>query len=158
MTQGLKGTEKVIYEGHTSWAKYWYLIGAGGLFIMAGIQLVNSPGAETTGYFFVLPGLLLLGLAYLNVMATRYTVTSRRVIQTRGLFSSETLEVVVSDIEHVLVKQDHTERLLGIGNVAISTTDSSETAILFVGVQSPQKVAGRIPGRRPTVAQRRLGE
>ncbi len=154
----MKTTEKVIYEGHTSWAKYWYLLGVGGLFIAAGIQLVNSPGAEDTGYLFGLPGPLLIGIAYLNVMATSYTVTSERVIRKKGLFSPETSEVAISGIEHVLVKQGSTERLLGIGNVVITTTDPSQPEIIFAGVQSPRKVAGMIPGQRPTVSRRRLGE
>ena len=154
----MRGTEQVIYEGHTSWAKYWYLIGMGGLFITAGIQLVNSPGAEDTGYLFAVPGFLLIGTAYLNVKATSYTVTSRRVSQKSGLLSPHTSEVAVSDVEHVRVEQSSTERLLGIGNVTITTTDPSGTEIVFGGVHNPRKVAGMIPGRRPTVAQRRIGE
>ncbi|MCP5057011.1 MAG: PH domain-containing protein [bacterium] len=158
MAEHLKTTEKVIYEGHTSWAKYWYLIGMGGLFIASGIQLVNSPGTNGAGYLFGLPGPLLIGIAYLGVRATSYTVTSERVIRKKGLFSPKTSEVAASDIEHVLVKQGSTERLLGIGNVVITTTDPSQPEIIFAGVQSPRKVAGMIPGRRPTVSRRRLGE
>ena len=158
MVERLKTMEKVIYQGHTSWAKYWYLIGMGGLSITAGIQLVNSPGAEESGYYFALPGLLMVGLAYLNVTATRYTVTSQRVIKKKGLVRPQTSEVAVSEIEHVRVKQDSTERLLGIGSVTITTADPSEVEIVFAGVQNPRKIAEMIPGRRAKVAQRRLGE
>ena len=158
MAEQPKSTEKVIYEGHPSWARYWHLIGMGGLLIAAGFQLVNSPGAEDSGYYLALPGILLLGLASFSVTATTYTVTARRVICKKGLFSPQISEMDVSAIEHVRVEQDTTERLLAIGKVTISTADPSETEVVFAGVSNPRRVAALIPGRRSKVAQRQISE
>jgi uncharacterized membrane protein YdbT with pleckstrin-like domain len=146
--------EHTIYQGRTSLIKYWFVVGVGSLMVAAGIQLVNSPGAEQTGYFFALPGLFLVGVAYLNTTATSYTVTSRRVIQRKGLFSPRTTEVEISDIRSVQVDQNSTERLFGIGNVGIARAGRPGTEIVFTGIRNPKQVAEMIPGRRRKPAQR----
>ena len=142
-----KNMERTIYQGRTSLLKYWHLIGMGALFFMAGVQLIQSPGTGGGGYLFVLPGFLLVGFAYLSVRATSYTVTSQRLIGRKGLLSSRTSELAVSDVHDVQVDQDSTERLLGIGNVVVSAAPPSEEKIVFVGIQKPQEVADKIPGR-----------
>ncbi len=161
-TERAESMEHVIYQGRTSLLKYWILIGLGGLLVLTGTQLINSPGELGTGYLFALPGLLLVGIAYLNSKRTSYTVTSQRVIQHKGLISPRTSEVKVSDIRNVQVNQNSTERLLGIGNVVISIVDRSERIsnvvtsiadwsgleIVFAGIRNPQEVAEMIPGQR----------
>ncbi len=145
----------MIYQGRTSLIKYWYLIGMGILFVMAGIQLIYSPGAGDTGFFFVLPGLFSVGLACLNVAVASYTVTSRRLIGRKGLLPPRTVEVEISDIQDVQVNQNPTERILGIGNIAVSTPDPSGLKIVFAGIRNPEKVAGMIPERRTKVGNRK---
>ena len=149
--------ERTIYHGRTSLISYWFLIGLGGFMVLTGIQLVNSPQAQGVGYVFVVPGLLFVVFAYLSVRATSYTVTSQRVIQRKGLLSSRTSEVKVSDIRNVLVNQTSTQRLFGIGNVAISKMGRPGTEIVFSGIRSPQEVADMIPGRRKMIPHRGLG-
>ncbi len=146
--------ERTIYQGRTSLLKYWLPIGMGGLFFGAGVQLIQSPGTSGGGYLFALPGFLLVGFAYLSVRATSYTVTSQRLIGRNGLLSSRTSELAVSDVHAVKVKQGSTERLLGIGSVVISAVPPSEEKIVFAGIQKPQEVADKIPGRARRLPRR----
>ncbi|MCP3987407.1 MAG: PH domain-containing protein [bacterium] len=145
--------EQTIYRGRTSLIKYWYLVGMGGLMIMTGVQLINSPGAFETGFLFLIPGILFVGAAFLCVRRTSYTVTSQRVIQRTGLFSPRASQVPFSEIRHIQVDQDHTERLLGIGNIVVTATRPTGRKVVFPGIRSPGKVADMIPGRRIKAAR-----
>ncbi len=150
--------ERQIYQGRTSLIKYWYMVGIGTLLLAAGIQLVNSPGAGIKGLYFVVPGLVILGIAFWNVMSTSYTVTSVRVSQRNGLLSPRTLEVGISEIRSVQVSQDSNERLFGIGDVAISKIGGRAGGeVVFVGIRNPQEVADGIPGQRNKRAPRKDG-
>ncbi len=140
--------ERTIYQGRTSMIKYWFWVGIGTLLVLSGIQLIYSPGAEEKGYFFALPGLFFIGIAYLSVNATSYTVTSTRVTHRKGLFSPQTTEFGISDIQSVRVDQNPNERLFGIGDVTISRAGRRGNEIVFTGIRNPHEVADKIPVRK----------
>ena len=141
--------ERPIYQGRTSLIKYWYLVGPGGLLLAAGIQLINSPGAEDKAPYFMLPGLVLLGVVVLNTMSTTYAVTSLRVTERKGLLSPRTSEIGITDIRSVQVSQTPSERLFGIGDVAIARMGGRVGGeIVFAGIRKPHEVADGIPGQR----------
>lgn len=51
----------------------------------------------------------------------KYVVTNRRVVTTRGIFSTATTEVRVSDIRAVFVRKSIVGRLFGYANIAIGS-------------------------------------
>ncbi len=148
---------RTIYEGRTSLAKYWPMVGIGTLLLASGIQLVQSPAAREGGYFFAFCGLASLGIAFLNVRATQFTITSQRVTLQKGVFSPRTAEVGVAEIRDVQVSQTPNERLLGIGDVKISVSSIPGTELVFTGIREPHEVAKKIPGRRKKKSAPREG-
>ncbi len=140
--------ESTIYQGRTSLINYAVLIALAAILILLS-SLLFIP-AETRGVAAggVLFGLLLVGIAYLNVYATSYTVTSERVVQRKGLLSRRVSEVEISDIRNVQVNQGIIQRMFGIGNVGISTAGQSGVEIVFAGIRRPQPVADMIREQR----------
>jgi uncharacterized membrane protein YdbT with pleckstrin-like domain len=140
--------EGTIYQGRTSLINYAVLIGFAVIIILMSILLfipAETRGAATGGVLF---GALMIGVAYLNVYATSFTVTSERVIQRKGLLSRRVSEVEVSDIRNVQVNQGIVQRMFGIGNVGISTAGQSGVEIVFSGIKRPQPVADLIREQR----------
>lgn len=140
--------EDTIYQGRTSLMNYAVLIGFAVILILMSALLFIAPdtrGAATGGVMF---GALMIGVAYLNVWATSFTVTSERVIQRKGLLSRRVSEVEVSDIRNVQVNQGIIQRMFDIGNVGVSTAGQSGVEIVFSGIKRPQPVADMIREQR----------
>ena len=91
---------------------------------------------------------LWIAMICMSVFATSYQATSERLLQRKGLISRKTSEIEMSDIRNVQVNQNVLQRLLGIGNVGVSTSGQADVEINFVGIRDPQIVADRIRAQR----------
>ena len=78
-------------------------------------------------------GLLLLLKAWINRMATEIVVTDRRVILNRGLLRRHTMEMNMSRIEMVDVKQSLWGRIWGYGTVEIHGTGADIEPLEGIG-------------------------
>ncbi len=77
-------------------------------------------------------------------LQTRFTtlkITNRRTVLRRGLLARETSEVRHRDVRNLQVNQTTLERLLGVGDVAISSAGQDELEISVQGIPNPEKVA-----------------
>jgi hypothetical protein len=67
-------------------------------------------------------------------------ITTKRTIDQHGLFSRDTSDVLHVDIKNIQIKQSFGERLLGIGQIALSSSAEHEEEILIRDVPNPEKV------------------
>lgn len=122
---------------------------------MAGIVLGLMGGATVPGNvpsnLLMIGGILLVlaaagyGLiAWLQTRYTRLSVTNRRTVLRRGLLSRRTSEVRHKDVRNLQVKQTTLERLLGVGDLLISSAGQDDIEISVEGLSNPEHVAAVI--------------
>lgn len=96
-------------------------------------------------------GAILAGVAgiylvswWLEAKYTTLTVTNRRTELRRGLISRNTSEVRHEDVRNLQVHQTTVERLLGVGDIAISSAGQDDLEIHVHGITNPEKIASII--------------
>jgi DNA-directed RNA polymerase subunit RPC12/RpoP len=90
-----------------------------------------------------LAGIYFLGW-WIQSRFTTLTVTNRRTTLRRGLLARETTEVRHRDVRNLQVNQTTFERMLGVGDIAISSSGQDELEINVDGIPKPEKIASII--------------
>ena len=92
-------------------------------------------------------GLCWLGLVvvrnfvdFLQYRSTRLTITDRRTVLRRGLFSKHLSEVSHRAVRQVVLQQSFLQRLFNVGYIGISSSASAEMEIEITGVREPGKI------------------
>ena len=98
----------------------------------------------------VIIGLFMLLGVYLTVKSTKYKLTTQRFFVQTGLISKKIEELELFRVKDVSMKQGIIQRLLGVGNVTILSTDDSTPVIHIVGVSKPEKVKEEIRSQSRT--------
>lgn len=83
-------------------------------------------------------------VAWIETRLTELSITNRRSILRKGLFSRETSEVRHCDVRNLQVNQSTFERLLGVGDLAISSAGQDDLEIDVQGIADPARVAAVI--------------
>jgi hypothetical protein len=86
---------------------------------------------------------------YLQAMTTSLTVTNKRSTLRRGILAKRTREVRHADIRVLDVNQSFTDRLLGVGSIAIGSAGLNDVEISIGGVRNPRSVREAIDKQRP---------
>lgn len=81
---------------------------------------------------------------YLQVHFTRLTITNKRSIYREGVIARKTSEVLHDDVRNLQADQNVWERIVGIGDVAISSAGQSDLEIYIDGVPDPDSVTSLI--------------
>jgi len=114
---------------------------------MVGVAFWATTGNPTAGAgglaLFLLGGGMLL-LWWLSVLNVTLTITNERSILRKGIFDKSTTEVRHSDVRNLQVDQQFTQRLLGVGNLAISSAGQDELEIQVRGIPHPDRIADLI--------------
>jgi len=113
--------EPLWQDNPSNWAYFW-------LYLIAAILIP------------AVVGIPLLIWAILDRRRTVYTVTSRRVIQKRGIIGSYLSEVDLEDIRNVIVEYGVTDRLFGIGNIGVATAGQGGIEVKLLGCSNPEGV------------------
>lgn len=129
----------------------WVAILAGAAAVVAGlIGGVAIPG-NPPATVLIVGGLILAGVAGVfwlgwwgGTRFTTLTVTNRRTTLQRGLFARKTSEVRHQDVRNLQVNQKTMERLLGVGDLAISSAGQDDLEIAVQGIPNPNHVANVI--------------
>ncbi|HEX6985316.1 MAG TPA: PH domain-containing protein [Planctomycetaceae bacterium] len=148
--------EDTILEVHPSVARkhplqfvgIWLVILVGlAAVVLGAVGEAAVPGAAPPTVL-VVSGLVLAGLAgiyyaglWLRARFTTLTVTNRRTVLRRGLIARETSEVRHRDVRNLQVNQTALERLLGVGDLAISSAGQDDLEIAVEGVPNPNRIA-----------------
>ena len=134
--------EVVIFEGRPSWRSIlgFYFLGLLAVAAAAAIGLLASGGgvaAAAGGAILV----LVLIWGYLKRLATRYTITNRRLHIRRGILSRHIEETRLDRVQDVKVHQGIGQRVLGIGTVDFDTSAEAVAGFRFQGIARPDGVA-----------------
>ena len=89
--------------------------------------------------FLVIP--VFVGYWWLEVIATTLTVTTKRTQLRHGIFSKSTTEVQHDDVRNLQVRQNVIQRLLKIGDIAISSSGQDDLEIFAEGIPHPNEIA-----------------
>jgi uncharacterized membrane protein YdbT with pleckstrin-like domain len=114
------------------------------LFVFLAVGLPQDQaisGGAFTGYLLGVGGLLLVLAivfwlqALIMVLTTRFAVTNKRVIARTGLIRRRTLNILLSKIRSVAVRQDILGNLLDLGTVTVVGTGGTREP--FQAIRSP---------------------
>ena len=96
----------------------------------------------------LIAGVILVGISviylfwwWLQTRFTTLTVTNRRTELRRGIISRGTSEVSHDDVRNIQVTQSALERIMGIGDVAVSSSGQNTLEIEVEGLPHPDRVA-----------------
>jgi hypothetical protein len=81
-----------------------------------------------------------LGWQVLVLRSHRYGVSNQRIMVESGVFSKTLAEVDVRTIDDITFHQTFVERLLGIGQIAVLSSEPSNPRVRLVGVSDPRQV------------------
>lgn len=131
-------------------------------FQFTGSVLLLLAGLAGVAYGLMQPQWWIVGLAgavalfgagvllvwWLKVKSTTLTVTSERTILRKGILSRNTTEVRHDDVRNLQVNQTFLERMLGVGDLAISSAGQDDLEIDIDGVRNPEQIASYIRERQ----------
>ena len=135
VTSVLRPDETILAIGRMHWIVY--VRGVVVLVVGLGIALVSIEGAaggviRATGGLIALLGLLMVARAWVEQATTEIAVTTKRVIQKRGLIWRKTAEMNMDKVESVLVDQSLFGRLLNYGTIVVRGTGSGIEGLRFI--------------------------
>lgn len=110
----LTNNERVIHETNDHWQIY-----------VPGLCLVPVFGI----------GIPVLIYEYFRSKNNEYAVTNRRVIFKKGIFSRQTFEMSLRQIESVMIRQSFWGRIFGYGTISLSGTGG--TSPVFNSIANP---------------------
>jgi len=76
----------------------------------------------------------------LDIITTHYVLTTERLSVRTGLISREEVEIRVSDIRAVWLKQNIWERCLNFGDVLIGTSATAGAEISIADIDAPREI------------------
>lgn len=118
--------------------------------------------AQFAGWIWIIFAVILLWLiagiaiAIARMKATVYTVTDQRVIIETGIVSKKVEDIDLRYIDDTQFAQDLSERILGIGNVTIISSDKATPNYVLRGVRDPRALRELIRAHAYRVSQRQL--
>ena len=85
-------------------------------------------------------GLVMLLIWYIQTLGTTLIITEERTTLRRGVFSKYTNEVTHENVRNVQIAQTFLQRIMGVGNVGISSAGQSGVEIYVRGIPDPDRV------------------
>lgn len=137
--------ERIVFEGHPSWRAILDFYVKGILITGVLVALVVLYGktigddvSEGTALGVLVVGALITAVAgFVKRVATRYTITNRRLNIKHGIISREVQETRLGRVQDVNYSQSLTQRMLMIGDVDFDTASNDPTDFVFSGVADP---------------------
>jgi membrane protein YdbS with pleckstrin-like domain/predicted RNA-binding Zn-ribbon protein involved in translation (DUF1610 family) len=117
----------------------------------AGVFALRSPPSPAWAALCGLAALSGAGVwAYWKVLSLDATleITTKRVSLRRGLLSRELSEIPHEDIQNIQIKQTFFERLMGVGQLGVSSAGQDDVEIVIAGVPRPYRVREMIDAYR----------
>ena len=94
--------------------------------------------------------------ALLRLQSTLYTVTNQRILFEQGILSKSLSEIDLRSLDDTQFFQSFTDRLLGIGNVTLVSSDKALPVTVLRGVHDPRNLREIIRSRAYQVSQRQV--
>jgi uncharacterized membrane protein YdbT with pleckstrin-like domain len=136
-------SEKIIYQGSPSQIRNLQPFFFAG--ITAGIIIAAAILGSNNLVFLAL--LLPIGYViwkWIEIKATRLTLTDQRMIVSEGVFNKVTNETELYRVRDTSVQEPFFYRLLGLGNIVVFTTDEAKATHSFNGYAKPHWIKDQI--------------
>ena len=160
--------EADVWSGRTSWKHYigrvilW--LAANVIFIVVAVWssrhidwLTFSRGFAIVTMVFALSGLeMVIRRVWLRVIDHRYRLTTQRLFIERGIFSRTTDQTELIRVDDVRLYKSFVNRLVGLGSVAIISTDATDREIVIEGIAEADEVAESIRTRMRIMRRKSL--
>jgi len=95
-------------------------------------------------------------LAMLRLQSTLYTVSNQRILIEQGILSKSVSEIDLRSLDDTQFFQSFNDRLLGIGNVTLVSSDKALPVTMLHGIHNPRNVRETIRAAAYQVSQRQL--
>ena len=138
--QTLRTVHPAMFRRHPFRFLFYALLVLGGAVGAAVAGSGNQWPLTMVGVAVAVVGLLLLAVWWIQVLNITLTLTTRRTILRRGIVSKDTSEVRHDDVRNLQIQQSFLERLLGVGDVAISSAGQDDLEIHVKGVPRPEQI------------------
>jgi uncharacterized membrane protein YdbT with pleckstrin-like domain len=159
--------EETLWTGTPSWR---VLIGKVAAMILTLIVIpvaiyvdshTSGSGSITKIGWYATGLLLLIQLvgflfAMLRLQSALYTVSNQRVLIEQGILSKSLSEIDLRSIDDTQFFQSFIDRLLGIGNVTLVSSDKALPVTVLRGIHNPRNVRETIRAAAYQVSQRQL--
>ena len=119
---------------------YWSCVGVGLIGGSWSWATNGDPLGAYVGGGLAFLGFILLGFWWLRVISATLTVTTKRTIHRTGILSRQTSEVRHNDVRNLQMDQSALERLLGVGDIAISSAGQAGLEIVADAIPHPEKI------------------
>lgn len=116
-----------------------------------GEDLDGEPGGERVLW----TGRPRIPLSWIAALTTRYKLTNERLIVTNGFISKHIEEIELYRVNDVSMKMSVMERIFGLGDVRLETTDASTPDPQIKDVQNPERVKDLVRQASRAERQRR---
>lgn len=100
--------------------------------------------------------LVVLLIAWLKLRSTLYIITNQRVIIEQGIFSKTVNEIDLRYVDDSQFYQSLADRILGIGNVTLHSSDANSPTYMLRSVRDPRGVRELIRAHAYQVSQRQI--
>jgi uncharacterized membrane protein YdbT with pleckstrin-like domain len=100
--------------------------------------------------------LIALLVAWMRLRSTSYTVTNQRVLIEQGVFTKSVDEIDLRYIDDSQFVQTFVERILGIGNVTLISSDANTPRYVLRSIKDPRAVRETIRAEAYQVSQRQI--
>lgn len=119
-----------------------------GLAFLAGAAFRGTVEFAYVGIGVLLASAGTMGFWKLQSKTMTVTVTTKQLIIAQGLFSRNTLEVPIREIQDIRLTQTLTERLVGIGRLSISNSGQEDDEVELKDIPNPQALKKAIDKAR----------
>lgn len=133
--------EEELFSMHPTWKRLLAPMAVAALLILLSIPFLRE--LESSMYVMLLA---LLACMFwflkrlLDIITTHYVLTTERLSVRTGLISREEVEIRVSDIRAVWLKQNIWERCLNFGDVLIGTSATAGAEISIADIDAPREI------------------
>ena len=162
------GGEQTLWRGSPSWLLLlgkliWLVLAAAVLpavLVWANNRFLPDPTAMRFVWLVVAAAILWravsVAIAFARIRSTLYTVTNQRVISESGIAEKTVEDIDLRYIDETHFRQRIIERMVGIGNVTIVSSDKVAPQFVLRGVPDPRGLRELIRARSYEVSQRQL--
>lgn len=106
--------------------------------------VMGNPGAALGCFVAFIFGGVSFAWWKLNVHFKVLTVTEKRTLYRQGILSKRTNEVQHDDVRNIQMDQSFFQRILGVGDLAISSSGQDDMEIQIKGIESAQEIVDLI--------------
>lgn len=146
------GEELELWHGRTSWrnhARTWLLWAVVVVLLLWAwlhfrSQVEGAWLGKTVFLLILASGLGLFVPTAWQVYGTRYRLTNQRLFVGRGILGKTTDQTELIRVDDIRVHQTLLNRIFGVGDIELISTDPSEPSTRLVGVSGPAEIAEHV--------------